>query len=112
MSLIKEIAEKSKCIEKCKKTKTIEDITDQYDYEDVSPRGEGDGSLVSCGQDETYNELEYIYNKKLKDEVDSKNITHSEAINALCICCCELKSPRSRKKYYACLSQKLNIVIV
>ena len=55
------------------KTMSIKDINDKYDYVDEHPQGEGDSLFVSCGQNGTYNELQYIYNNYLKPKVNRWN---------------------------------------
>lgn len=95
----------------CNDVKSIKDITKQYDYEDKAPRGKGDKKKVACGQDGSYNELQNIYDKILKRHVDSGDITKEEALEALCLCCAELDTPRDRDEYYACLTEKLGIDI-
>lgn len=90
---------------------SIKDINDQYDYEDTNSGGTQDGTLVSCGQCGGYNELEYIYEKKLEPFIKSNEITEKQAINALNACCAELKNPRKRNDFYTLLSKKLNVKV-
>jgi len=90
----------------------ITDITDQYNYEDTnSDNKSGDRKWVSCGQDDSYNELEFIYNSHLEPHVISKSITKQDALDALNECCKELENPRSRDDFYKCLEKKLDIKI-
>ncbi|CEI52860.1 MULTISPECIES: hypothetical protein [Acinetobacter] len=91
--------------------KTIQDINKQYNYEDGNPGGEKDGPLVSCGQCNGYNELEYIYNEKLLPLIEDDEFTEQEAITALEETCKELKNPRNRTDFYNKLSKKLGVVI-
>lgn len=90
----------------CKKVKKIKEVNDKYDYVDEYPNGEGDSKYVACGQS-TYNELDYIYENKLK----KKGITEEKAAKAFCECCEELNNPRKRDAYYDCLEKKLKIKI-
>lgn len=89
----------------------IRQINNQYAYEDTRPQGKGDADLVSCGQDNGYDELSYIYKTKLLPFVNKKAITRDQAIDALSACCKELPNPRQRDEYYALLSDKLGIDI-
>jgi hypothetical protein len=93
----------------CNSIESIEDITDQKKYIDEVAKGKNDGNLVSCGQDDSYNELQYIYDTILLNHIESKRISKKDALNALCLCCAELKFPRKRKDYYSCLEEKLGI---
>lgn len=95
----------------CENIKTIKDINDQYTYEDKTPNGKRDHSLVSCGQEGSYNELKYIYENILKRYCDLGAFTKDEALEAMCETCSELESPRSREKFYEVLSNKLDIAI-
>jgi hypothetical protein len=100
-----------KTVSNCTNTTSIKDINDQFDYDDEKPRGKGDSELVACGQDGSYNELQYIYDSKLKPHVDAGDITEDQAIKALCSACHELKNPRTRKKFYEYLSTFLSVEI-
>lgn len=91
--------------------KTIQEINDQYDYEDKKSGGSTDSSLVSCGQCTGYNELKYIYDEKLKPFIDNSKFTKQEAITALEETCSELKNPRKRSDFYQKLSTKLDVTI-
>ncbi|QUI62501.1 hypothetical protein GSF04_08220 [Pseudoalteromonas sp. A22] len=93
------------------KPKTIKDINNKYDYKDEYPQGEGDSDNVACGQDGSYNELQYIYNTYLKPEVTSGNITEKDAIEALDSACSSLNNPRKREDFYSHLEDKLGIQI-
>lgn len=90
---------------------SIKDINDQYDYEDAKGGGKRDASLVSCGQCGDYNELQYIYDTKLKPLVNRFKITETQALIALEECCSELKTPRNREDFYELLGKKLNLEI-
>ncbi|MQT66218.1 hypothetical protein GHO42_24450 [Pseudomonas sp. FSL R10-0056] len=90
---------------------SIKDINDQYDYEDTKGGGKQDSALVSCGQCGGYNELQYIYDTKLKPLVNRLKITEEQALVALEACCSELKNPRKRKDFYELLGEKLNLEI-
>ena len=92
----------------CKKGITIEKINKHWNYEDDYPGGEGDSKLVSCGQQDGYNELEYILRKLIKHKGNSNN-SEDELIQALCECCNELESPRDRSDFYRCLKKKTGI---
>lgn len=91
--------------------RSIKEINDKYDYDDEYPQGKGDSEQVACGQNGTYNELQYIYDKYLKPEIGKKNITKQEAIDALDSACSSLSNPRDRKDFYKHLEEKLGITI-
>lgn len=97
--------------EKCSEIQSIQDINDKFDYEDEIPNGEGDPELVACGQDGNYNELQYIYEKKLAKHVTSGEITQQDALDALCLACHELETPRNRQDFYQYLTNKLGVTI-
>ena len=73
--------------------------------------GKGDGELVSCAQCEGYNELQYIYDEKLKPLIDAEEITQDAAINALDKACSGVKNPRKREDFYKHLSKTLGVKI-
>ena len=91
--------------------KTIQDINKQYSYKDENPGGKGDDSLVSCARCEEYNELKYIYDKKLQPFIEDGELTKQEAITALEETCKELKNPTNRADFYKKLSDKLSVEI-
>ncbi|KKO45214.1 hypothetical protein WG68_12295 [Arsukibacterium ikkense] len=91
--------------------KTIREINDKYRYEDKKPGGARDNSLVSCAQCDGYNELQYIYDTKLKLLVSERKITEDKAIAALEKACADLKNPRARTDFYRKLSEILGVVI-
>ncbi len=93
----------------CELVETIEEVNDLYDYQDEIDGGAGDADKVSCGQDQNYNELKYIYKNKIKK--DYPFITEEQAAEALCICCEKLDNPRYRNKFYKCLNEELGISI-
>ena len=114
MSRATKIIEKYNAETKCTKVKTIQDINKQHNYSDEFPDGERDDDYVACGQEGNYNELQNIYDTKLKKYVDvkkEKKFPEKEAIKALCETCAELKSPRTRDDFYRMLGKKLNISI-
>ena len=90
---------------------SIKDINDKYDYEDEYPQGKGDSPKVACGQNGTYNELQNIYDKYLKPEIDKGTISKQEALDALDSACSSLESPRDRSDFYEHLEEKLGIKI-
>ena len=90
---------------------TIKEINDQYSYEDKKAGGSKDSSLVSCGQCTGYNELQYIYDEKLKPFIDQSKFTKQDAITALEKTCKELANPRDRDDFYKKLSTKLSVTI-
>ena len=100
---------KFKEFKECSDVTSIKDINLQYDYEDKIPQGKNDSPLVSCGQEGSYNELQYIYDEKLKSFVESGEITEKKAINALCLVCRDLKHPRERTVFYRLLQIELGI---
>lgn len=91
--------------------KTIADINEKYSYEDKASGGKNDSPLVSCGQCGNYNELQYIYDEKLKPLVDKKKITKDDAIDALDKACAGVKNPRKREDFYEHLSESLGVKI-
>lgn len=87
--------------ESCDEVTTIKGINNQYDYEDEHPQGDFDWKLVSCGQsEEDYNEIERIYEEKLKPLIDEEKITKDNAIKAICFACRNLDQPRTWKDFY------------
>lgn len=106
MVTIKELMEKARS-----KPTTIKDINDKYDYDNERPEGNGDSPKVACGQDGTYNELQYIYDTYLKPKIDDRTITKQQAINALDSACSKLSNPRARKEFYIHLEKQLGIEI-
>jgi len=93
------------------KPTTISEINAKYSYTDENPGGKRDASLVSCAQCDDYNELQYIYDKKLLPLVNAGTITKQGAIDALSESCAELANPRTRVKFYALLTKKLGHTI-
>ncbi|WBA12611.1 hypothetical protein [Salinivibrio kushneri] len=90
---------------------SIKEINDKYDYDDEYPQGEGESEQVACGQNGTYNELQYIYDNYLKPEIDKKKITKQDAIDALDSACSSLSNPRDREDFYNHLETELGITI-
>ncbi len=87
----------------CTNIKTIEDVTDQVDYEDEDGGGAEDGNQVSCGQDNGYNELKNKYKEHFS------NFDEEWISTIMCKCCNELK-PTSKEKvswseYYECMKK-------
>lgn len=97
----------------CKNVKSIEDINKQYPYEDKKGKEtkKYDDPKVSCGQDDDYNELEYIYDTYLALPIALGTLEEDKALKALCETCRELKNPRKREDFYEKLSEKLGIQI-
>lgn len=96
---------------KCSDVESIEDINNQFDYIDERPNGPGDNPKVACGQDNGYNELEYIFTEYLEPFIEAGEITNQQALDALCYACHELPNPRDRKDFYQYLSDLLDIPI-
>ncbi len=92
----------------CREGVTVNEINNHWKYKDKKPGGAGDDDLVSCGQKDTYNELEYILGRLVKYKGNFK-ISEKELIKALCECCNELESPRDRTDFYRCLKRKTGI---
>lgn len=108
--LIKSIEELQS--QKSNDVKTIQDINKQYNYSDEIPPNGNDQEYVACGQNRNYNELQNIYDTKLKKYVEEdKKFTEKKAIKALCETCAELESPRTRDDFYRMLGKRLNISI-
>lgn len=91
--------------------KSIREINDKYDYEDTYPQGKGDGPKVSCGQCDSYNELQYIFDTHLQSEIDKKVITEQQALDALDNACASIDNPRDRNDFYEFLNSELGISI-
>ncbi|MCF2861464.1 hypothetical protein ABMY44_04745 [Pseudoalteromonas sp. Cnat2-41] len=89
----------------------ISNINQLFDYVDEEPNGDMDTLLVSCGQYGHYNELQYIYDEKLKRFINNNVISEQQAIHALASACFNIDNPRSRKDFYAHLAEKLDITI-
>ncbi|MGB3383950.1 MAG: hypothetical protein WBA64_04675 [Marinomonas sp.] len=88
--------------------KTIRDINDKFSYTDENPGGKRDDSLVSCGQNGSYNELQYIYDTYLAPKIASNKFTKQKALDALNSACVILDSPRARTSFYAYLEAYLD----
>ncbi|MEX2485557.1 MAG: hypothetical protein WED10_13380 [Brumimicrobium sp.] len=97
--------------ESCDNITSIEEINAHYSYSDEVPQGEGDSDIISCGQSENYNELEYIYRTKLLPFIKIGRITKEEAIIALCKVCRDLENPRNRRDFYDRLQDYLSVNI-
>jgi len=95
----------------CEEVKSIQDITNQREYVDEIPMGKKDKALVACGQDDSYNELSYIYTTYLEPLIAKSTLNESEALKALCETCNELPHPRKRSDYYKMVEKKLGIDI-
>lgn len=95
----------------CQNVRSIKDINDKFDYVDEKPKGEGDSPLVACGQSESYNELQYIYDTKLEKHVRRGAITEQQALSALCSACFDLPNPRAREEFYRHLTRELGVEI-
>lgn len=88
----------------------IKQINSRYRYEDKNPGGKRDRLLVSCGQCGSYNELGYIYERKLRREVNSGFITAAQAVDILNACCTEIKNPRKRTQVYELIAERLTAI--
>lgn len=91
----------------CSKVKKISDVTNQVDYVDDNAGGKNDSKLVSCGQDDSYNELRDKYNKHFSD------ISSEELIAQIMCKCCKSLKPTGKEKvtwleFYECMKSKLN----
>ncbi|QBZ82174.1 hypothetical protein GHNINEIG_00198 [Hydrogenovibrio crunogenus] len=97
----------------CDDVNKITDVTDQFHYEDISnEHRDEDSQLVSCGQDDSYNELKYIYNQHLSVYVEEGDITKEQAIKALCEVCHMFDSERrNRDEFYHKLSRLLEVEV-
>ncbi|MEL0614008.1 hypothetical protein [Marinomonas arenicola] len=91
--------------------KTIRDINDKFSYTDENPGGKRDDSLVSCGQNGSYNELQYIYDTYLAPKVALNKFTKQEALNALNSACFDISSPRTRTRFYTYIETYLGETI-
>uniref|UniRef100_A6VSU5 Uncharacterized protein n=1 Tax=Marinomonas sp. (strain MWYL1) TaxID=400668 RepID=A6VSU5_MARMS len=90
---------------------TIQEINDQYSYEDTTPGGKTDKKWVSCGQDSNYNELKHIFEKHLQPKIDLGLFTKQKALNALNSACFDLSSPRTRTRFETYLETYLDVKI-
>lgn len=90
---------------------SIQGINNQYSYRDENPGGKKDSTRVSCGQDGSYNELQYIYDTYLAPKIASSSFTHQQALDALNSACFNMSSPRDRKDFYKHLETYLGKTI-
>lgn len=90
--------------------KSIKEINDRFNYTDEVSGGKGDGDVVACGQQGSYNELSYIYTTYLKPLIAARKITEQEALDAMDKAC-DMKPPRNRADYYAKLESLLGVKI-
>lgn len=97
----------------CDDVREVSDVTDKFKYDDISNEHRGkDAQLVSCGQDGTYNELEYIYDNHLLPYVAEGELTKEQAIKGLCEVCHGYDSTRrDRRKFYRLLSIELGVKV-
>ena len=94
----------------CSDIENIKSINDTYNYVDENGGNKHvDAKFVSCGQSEDYNEIKYIWDKKLSPYIENNKITEKEALEALCLTCKELSNPRKREDFYSLLSKKLGV---
>ena len=90
----------------CNNIKKVEDITSQCNYEDEHG-GDEKIDLVSCCQDNGYNELK---NKLNTYKNKFQNIPEKDILKAMCECCNEIPfRERTHKKYDNCVEKKLGI---
>ena len=99
----------------CDGVHTIEDINNQFDYEDLkSGGGRLEWDLISCDQDGStneYNELERFYETHLEDKEQGLGWQQA-CIKALCECCHEIPHQnRNHDAFKECVGQKLGIKI-
>jgi hypothetical protein len=94
----------------CSKVKTIEDVTNLWDYDDENGKGSGDAEQVSCGQDKKssgYSELQDKFDKYFDGIAKEKWIS-----KLMCQCCKKLKPTGKEKvswlKFYKCLESKVD----
>ncbi|MGE4503502.1 MAG: hypothetical protein AB7D03_11565 [Thiomicrospira sp.] len=97
----------------CDDVRKVTDVTDQFIYDDISNEHRAiDSSLVSCGQDASYNELKYIYDTHLSYYVANGSLTEEQAAKGLCRVCHDYNSPRrDRTRFYRLLSTELGVEI-
>jgi len=90
----------------CQNIKTVEDITSQCEYYDEHPGGKRDWDLVSCCQDNGYNELT---NKLKKYKKIFPSIPETSILKAMCECCNKYShKERTHKNYDKCVENKLS----
>ena len=88
----------------CKNLQNVEEITDQCKYDDEFPGGHNDWLLVSCCQDNGYNEL---YNKLTKYR-NEYNVSDKKILKAMCECCNKYEPhERTHEKFDECVEKKL-----
>ena len=87
------------------------DITDHYNYKDNNGDDKKqDGKFVSCGQDGSYNEVKYIYDK-IRSNFRGLLLSEAKILTAICECCRELDNPRKRGEFYTLLNDKLGTTL-
>lgn len=90
----------------CSKVKKITDVTNQVAYVDDNAGGKNDSNLVSCGQDDSYNELKDKYDRHFS------HINEELIAEIMCKCCKSLKPTGKEKvtwlEFYKCMKSKLN----
>jgi hypothetical protein len=92
---------------------SIKDINDYFEYDDKTRGGKGDSPLVSCGQNGTYNELEYIYDTYLALFVATdKDTSKEKVLQAMCKACFDLTNPRSRSDFYNYIEKELDCDLI
>ena len=99
----------------CSKVSSIQDINDQYSYEDKKGLGGSlEWDLLSCGQDGTsngYNELQRFYDEHIPEKF--KGLAFGQiTIEKLCECCKEIPhGQRTHEEFKKCVGKKLGIEI-
>jgi hypothetical protein len=89
----------------CRNIRKVKDITSQCEYHDEHPGGRNDWNLVSCCQDNGYNELT---NKLKRYKSLFPNIPETSILKAMCECCNKYYyKERTHKKYDKCVENKL-----
>lgn len=109
MSLPSDFVPKYDIKVQCSKHSTIGDINKDFNYKDEFPNGRTDRNYVACGQENGYNELEEFYESHLASHVASGRLDPTDAIQALCETCHEMKAPRKRKEFITAVGKKLRL---
>jgi hypothetical protein len=83
----------------CSEVSSIQDVNNQYDYTDTHSGGRGDSSKVSCGQNDSYNELRDKYNKHYSGAQEE------DIAEAMCKCC-KTTSGKTWDEFYKCMENE------
>lgn len=101
----------------CNDVNSIQDINNQYNYEDkkgLGLSGDSEWDLLSCGQDgkvSGYNELQRFYDEHIPEKYKGLAL-NKVVLKVLCECCKEIPhEKRIHEEFKKCVGEKLGIVI-